>query len=161
MTAGIKITRNVTFLRSTFLLFFTSAPPFSFDIFFCRPPPSTAVEYGRLKTNCRSNQFTLLWLEKIRKQAIIRVWTKKKWLIWQRNLSWKKLPRRAVLDVCTYTSFLSLLISVVSFRAFSASFSIGREYFPLHFFLLPTPFLSLFHLFLSLFHLWLSKWHGA
>lgn len=114
-----------------------------------------SVEYERLKTNCRSNPFTPLWLEE---NTTSRVIISKKWLIWQRNLS-EKLFLRAVSDAYMRRSLSRMICPL--FYVFSASFGFREKYFSRLIFIFFFYFLFFRHFFsFHLFHLWLAKWHA-
>lgn len=114
-----------------------------------------SVEYERLKTNCRSNPFTPLWLEE---NTTSRVIISKKWLIWQRNLS-EKLFLRAVSDAYMRRSLSRNDLSVV-LRIFCIVWLSRKIFLPSYFYYF-FYFLFFRHFFsFHLFHLWLAKWHA-
>lgn len=83
-----------------------------------------SVEYERLKTNCRSNPFTPLWLEENTTSRVII--SAQKMINMARNLS-EKLFLRAVSDAYMRRSLSRMICPL--FYVFSASFGFREKYF--------------------------------
>lgn len=153
--------RNVTLRVQAPIFFFFFNLRKKKNSFISTHPTSTShrdvsvmsVEYERLKTNCRSNPFTPLWLEENTTSRVI-ISTQK-----MINMA-KKFVRKTFSEGCfwrVYASFLKPHDLSVVLRIFCIVWLSRKIFLPSYFFLLSIlpPFFS-FHLF----HLWLAKWHA-